>query len=55
VRRRETRILQEIVRSADPEAFVVISPSNEVLGEGFKPLTRVPRQPTQPAVPVELP
>lgn len=40
VRRRETRSLQEIVREADPYAFVVISPSHEVLGEGFKPLTR---------------
>jgi uncharacterized membrane-anchored protein YitT (DUF2179 family) len=48
VRRRETRTLQEIVRVADPEAFVVISPSNEVLGEGFKPLTRVPRRPVEP-------
>ena len=33
--------LRGIVSRADPEAFVVISPSNEVLGEGFKPLTRV--------------
>ncbi|MER2600012.1 MAG: YitT family protein [Caldilineales bacterium] len=40
VRRRETRSVQEIVRTADPQAFVVISPSHEVLGEGFKPLTR---------------
>jgi uncharacterized membrane-anchored protein YitT (DUF2179 family) len=55
VRRRETRILQEIVRQADPDAFVVISPSNEVLGEGFKPLTRLPRQRAQPSVPVESP
>ena len=49
VRRRETRTLQEIVRVADPEAFVVISPSNEVLGEGFKPLTRTPRRPAGPS------
>jgi uncharacterized membrane-anchored protein YitT (DUF2179 family) len=49
VRRRETRTLQEIVRVADPDAFVVISPSNEVLGEGFKPLTRVPRRPAEPS------
>jgi uncharacterized membrane-anchored protein YitT (DUF2179 family) len=41
--------LQEIVRVADPDAFVVISPSNEVLGEGFKPLTRVPRRPAGPS------
>lgn len=49
VRRRETRTLQEIVRVADPDAFVVISPSNEVLGEGFKPLTRTPRRPAGPS------
>ncbi len=40
VNRRQVPELREIVRQADPEAFVVISPSNEVLGEGFKPLTR---------------
>jgi hypothetical protein len=28
---------------ADPDAFMVINPSHEVLGEGFKPLTRVVR------------
>lgn len=55
VRRRETRMLQEIVRQADPDAFVVISPSAEVLGEGFKPLTRVPRQRTPASAPVEPP
>jgi len=55
VRRRETRTLQEIVRQADPDAFVVISPSAEVLGEGFKPLTRVPRQRTPASAPVEPP
>lgn len=49
VRRRETRILKEIVSQADPEAFVVISASNEVLGEGFKPLTRLPRRANRPA------
>ena len=41
--RRQVPELREIVRQADPEAFVVISPSNEVLGEGFRPLTRSPR------------
>jgi uncharacterized membrane-anchored protein YitT (DUF2179 family) len=40
VNRRQVPELREIVRQADPDAFVVISPSNEVLGEGFKPLTR---------------
>jgi uncharacterized membrane-anchored protein YitT (DUF2179 family) len=41
INRREIPALREIVRLADPNAFVVISPSHEVLGEGFKPLTRV--------------
>lgn len=41
VNRRQVSTLRQIVSEADPDAFVVISPSNEVLGEGFKPLTRV--------------
>lgn len=41
VNRRQVATLRQIVSEADPDAFVVISPSNEVLGEGFKPLTRV--------------
>jgi len=41
VNRRQVATLRELVSQADPDAFVVISPSNEVLGEGFKPLTRV--------------
>jgi uncharacterized membrane-anchored protein YitT (DUF2179 family) len=40
VNRRQVPALREIVREADSEAFMVISPSHEVLGEGFKPLTR---------------
>lgn len=43
VNRRQVPELREIVSLADPDAFVVISPSNEVLGEGFKPLARVRR------------
>jgi uncharacterized membrane-anchored protein YitT (DUF2179 family) len=43
VNRRQVPALREIVREADPEAFMVISPSHEVLGEGFKPLTRMRR------------
>jgi len=43
INRRQVPELREIVRQADPDAFVVISPSNEVLGEGFKPLTRTRR------------
>lgn len=41
VNRRQVPTLRTLVSQADPDAFVVISPSNEVLGEGFKPLTRV--------------
>lgn len=45
INNRQTPRLQELVRQADPEAFVVISPNHSVLGEGFKPLTRPsPRQ-----------
>ncbi len=44
INNRQTPSLQELVRQADPEAFVVISPNHSVLGEGFKPLTRVSRQ-----------
>ncbi len=40
INNRQTPRLQELVRQADPEAFVVISPNHSVLGEGFKPLTR---------------
>lgn len=43
INRRQVPGLREIVRAADPNAFVVISPSHEVLGEGFKPLTRTRR------------
>jgi uncharacterized membrane-anchored protein YitT (DUF2179 family) len=40
INRRQIPTLRELVSQADPDAFMVISPSNEVLGEGFKPLTR---------------
>ena len=40
VNRRQVPALKEIVSEADPGAFMVINPSHEVLGEGFKPLTR---------------
>ncbi|HEC36536.1 MAG TPA: YitT family protein [Anaerolineae bacterium] len=29
--------LEEIVRQADPEAFVIVSPAEEVRGRGFRP------------------
>ncbi len=41
VNRRQVGTLSNIVRDIDPEAFMTISPSHEVLGEGFKPLSRV--------------
>ncbi len=33
----EVSLLKAIVRECDPQAFVVFSNVNEVLGEGFKP------------------
>jgi uncharacterized membrane-anchored protein YitT (DUF2179 family) len=36
VGQREVNRLKELVRAADPEAFVILSDTNEVLGEGFK-------------------
>ncbi|WP_423223429.1 YitT family protein [Candidatus Amarolinea aalborgensis] len=44
VHRREVGALRRIVSAADPDAFMVINPSTEVLGEGFKPLTRARRR-----------
>jgi len=38
VSRREVATVRKIVSQADPQAFMVINPSHEVLGEGFKPL-----------------
>lgn len=38
VTRSEVNMLKEIVREADPDAFMVIGQANEALGEGFKPL-----------------
>jgi uncharacterized membrane-anchored protein YitT (DUF2179 family) len=40
VNRRQVPALREIVSEVDPDAFMVINPSHDVLGEGFKPLTR---------------
>jgi uncharacterized membrane-anchored protein YitT (DUF2179 family) len=44
VNRRQVPELREIVSEADPEAFMVVNPSHDVLGEGFKPLTRIRHQ-----------
>jgi uncharacterized membrane-anchored protein YitT (DUF2179 family) len=41
VSQREATKLRELVSRCDPDAFMVVNPSHEVLGEGFKPLTRV--------------
>ncbi len=38
VNRREVTILQEYIRRVDPNAFVTVLNSNEILGEGFKSL-----------------
>ncbi len=43
VGRRQLGSLRRAVSGVDPEAFIVINPSHEVLGEGFKPLSRTPR------------
>jgi len=40
VNRREVSSLRKAVSQIDPQAFMVITPSSEVLGEGFKPLAR---------------
>lgn len=39
ITRSEVNQLKELVREADPHAFVVIGQAHEALGEGFKPLT----------------
>jgi len=44
VSRREVAAVRKIVSQADPQAFMVVNPSHEVLGEGFKPLLH-PRLP----------
>ena len=38
VNRREVAILEELVNSIDPNAFIVIMDASEILGEGFKSL-----------------
>ena len=43
VGRRQLVALRQAVSDADPDAFMVIDPSHEVLGEGFKRLNVVAR------------
>jgi len=40
VNRRQGSTLRKIVSAIDPQAFMVVNASNEVLGEGFTPLSR---------------
>lgn len=40
INRREASQLRNLVSQVDPHAFMVLNPSTEVLGEGFKPLMR---------------
>ncbi len=44
INRRQIGRLRRIVGRADPQAFMVINASNEVLGEGFKPLSMPSRR-----------
>ena len=36
VKQNEVSRLKTLVQSVDPQAFVILSETNEVLGEGFK-------------------
>jgi len=38
ITRSEVSRIKEIVRQADPRAFMVIGSAHEALGEGFRPL-----------------
>jgi len=40
VTRSEVNQLKDLVREADPKAFMVIGQAHEALGEGFRPLIR---------------
>ncbi|KJS14521.1 MAG: membrane protein [Peptococcaceae bacterium BRH_c4b] len=43
VNRSQVTVLKDLVHREDPGAFVVMADVHEVLGEGFKPLTKTPR------------
>lgn len=43
VNRSQVTVLKDLVHREDPGAFVIMADVHEVLGEGFKPLTRTPR------------
>ena len=40
ITRSEVNQLKEMVKEADPKAFMVIGTAHEALGEGFRPLLR---------------
>jgi Uncharacterized conserved protein len=40
VRRPETARLRSIVRKTDPSAFIILCEASDVIGEGFKPITK---------------
>lgn len=40
VRRQQTPTVRSIVRKADPTAFIIMCEAGDVIGEGFKPITK---------------
>lgn len=40
VRRQQTSKVRSIVREADPTAFIIMCEASDVIGEGFKPITK---------------
>jgi hypothetical protein len=41
----EVKLFQAIVKEADPSAFVIVMPAQEVMGSGFAPLDKAEREP----------
>ena len=39
VRAQQCYRVEEIVRAADPDAFLVVMEANQIAGEGFRPIT----------------
>jgi len=37
----EVSLLKSLVRETDPQAFVIVSPAQEILGKGFTPLDEI--------------
>lgn len=40
VRRQQTPKIRSIVREIDPTAFIIMCEASDVIGEGFKPITK---------------